>query len=98
MHGFSTKWKISATDSSGNGVMLFVMKGIPSKLLHEYKSNSSVKTIFIEINLRWKKGLLSCSYNPNFTILTNYIQNISRGIDFYSSKYNNVIVPWDFNT
>ena len=49
--------------------MLFVREEIPSKLLSEYKPNSSVENIFIEINLRSKKWLLPCSYNPNLTIL-----------------------------
>ena len=56
-------------NSSGGGIMLFVREEIPSKLLSEYKPNSSVENIFIDINLRSKKWLLSCSYNPNLTIL-----------------------------
>ena len=78
-------------------LLLFVRQEIPSKLLSQYKSNSSVENIFIEINLRSKKWLLSCSYNPNLTLLNNHIQNISRSLDFYSSKYDNFIVLWDFN-
>ena len=35
--------------------MLFFMKKISSKLLSEYKPNSSVENKFIEINLRTKK-------------------------------------------
>ena len=77
--------------------MLFVRDEIPSKLSSEYKANSSVENIFIEINLRSKKGLLSCSYNPDLALLNNHIKNISRGLDFYSSKYDNFIVLRDFN-
>ena len=77
--------------------MLFAMEEIPSKLLREYKPNSPVENIFIEINLRSKKWLLSCSYNPNLTLLNNHIQNISRGLDFSSSKHDNFIVLRDFN-
>ena len=72
--------------------MLFVREEIPSKLLCQYKPNSSVENILIEINLPSKKWLLSCSYNPNLTLLNNHIQNISRGLDFYSPKYDNFIV------
>ena len=77
--------------------MLFFREEIPSKLLSQYKPNSSVGNIFIEINLRSKKWTLSCSYNPNLTLRSNHIQNISRGLDFYSSKYDNFIVLGDFN-
>ena len=94
--GFSVPFRLDR-NSSGGGIMLFVREEIPSKLLSQYKSNSSVENIFIEINLRSKKWLLSCSYNPNLTLLNNHIQNISRSLDFYSSKYDNFIVLWDFN-
>ena len=77
--------------------MLFVRKKIPSKLLSEYKPNSLVENTFIEINIRSKNWFLSCSYNPNLTLLNNRNQNISRGLDFYSSKYNNFISLGDFN-
>ena len=58
----------------------------------------SIHLIFplTEINLRSRKWLLSCSYNPRWTLLNNHIQNISRGLDFYSSKYDNVIVLGNF--
>ena len=72
--------------------MPFVREEIPSKFLRQYKPNSSVENIFTEINLRSKKWFLSCSYNPNLTLLNNHIQNISRVLDFYSSKYDNFIV------
>ena len=48
-------------NSSASGVMLFVREEIPSKLLSEYNENSAVENIFIEINLRSKKCLLSKS-------------------------------------
>ena len=35
--------------------------------------------------------------NPNLTPLNNHIQNISKCLDFYSSKYNNFIVLGNFN-
>ena len=53
--------------------MLFVREEIPSKLLSEYKPNSSVENIFIEINLRSNKCFLSGTYNPNLTLLNNHI-------------------------
>ena len=37
-------------------------------------------------------------YNLNSTILNHHIQNISRGLDFYSSKYDKFYrSPRDFN-
>ena len=73
------RWRVLALhfkldrNSSGSGIMLFVREEIPSKLLSEYKPNSSVENIFIEINLRSNKWLLSGTYNPNLTLLNNHI-------------------------
>ena len=70
---------------------------IPSNRLSEYKANGSVENVFIEINLQSKKRLLSCPYNPNLILLNNHIQNKSRGLDFYLSKYDNFVVLAYFN-
>ena len=78
---FSSPFQLDR-NSSASGIMLFVREEMPSKLLSEYKWSSSVENIFIEINLRSKKWVLSCFYNPNLTLLNNHIQNISRGLDF----------------
>ena len=93
IEGFSTPFQFDR-NNSGGGIMLFVRGKIPSKLISEYKSKSSVENIFTEIS---RKRLLSCSYNPNLTLLNNHIQNISRGLDFYSSKYDHFLVFGDFN-
>ena len=37
-------------------------------------------------------GLLSWFYNLNSTLLKNHIKNLSRGLDFYSSKNDSFIV------
>ena len=51
----------------------------------------------MKINLLSNEQLLSCSYNPNLTLLNNHIQSISRSLDFYSSKYNNFFDLGYFN-
>ena len=51
--GFSSPFRLDRNNLAG-GTMLFAREEIPSKILSEYKPNSSVKNIFIEINLRSK--------------------------------------------
>ena len=53
--------------------------------------------MFIEINLRKKKWLLSCSYNPHRSKIVNHLNEIGRHLDSYSSKYDNYILMGDFN-
>ena len=64
IEGFNVPFRLDR-NSSGGGITLFVREEISSKLLSKYKPNSSIESIFIEINLWSKKRLLTCSYNPN---------------------------------
>ena len=42
--------------------------------------------------------LISGSYNPKLSHIKNHLQEIGKGLQYYSSKYNNFIVLGDFNT
>ena len=72
--------------------MLFVREGIPSKVLPNINPSDNIQNIFVEINLRSKKWLISGSYNSNVGLIQNHTVNLSKNIDFYSSKYENFIV------
>ena len=52
---------------------------------------------FVEIKLRSRKWLLSCSYNLNTHLVADHLHSIGRGIDFCSSKYDNCIILGDLN-
>ena len=52
--------------------------------------SGNIEHIFVEINLRSKKWLISGSYNPNVGLIQNHTV-------FYSSKYENFFVIGDFN-
>ena len=77
--------------------MLYIREDIPSKSLTEIKLDNEIENIFIEINLRSKKWLISGSYNPKLSHIKNHLQEIGKGLDYYSSKYKNLIVLGDFN-
>ena len=67
-------------------------------MLKEYTPEKPVENLFVEINLRSRKWLLSCSYNPKTNLTADYLHCIGRGTDFYSSKYDNFVVLRDLNT
>ena len=68
--GFSVPFRLDK-NSLGGGIMLFVREETPSNLLSQNMPNTSVENVFIEVELQSKKWLLSCSYNPNLTLLTH---------------------------
>ena len=53
----------------GGGIMVFIREDIPVKFLSaESKPNEG---LYIEVNVRKKKWLLSCSYNPSYNNINN---------------------------
>ena len=42
---------------------------------------------FVEINLRKKKWLLCCSYNPHKNSISTHIDFLRRELDLHSSNY-----------
>ena len=96
LEGFTPPYRIDKT-AHGGGLMLFVREDIPSKLLPNVNPSFNIDNIFVEINLRSKKWLISGSYNPNVSHIQNHTVNLSKNLDFYSSKYENFIVRGDCN-
>ena len=85
-------------NTNTGGLLLYVREDIPCKILKEYTPEKPIENLFVEINLRSRKWLLSCSYSPKTNLIADHLHCIGRGIDFYSSKYDNFIVSGDVNT
>ena len=90
LDGFTPPYRLDRKQH-GEGIMLFIREGIPSKLLNTDTSFG------VEINLRSKKWLISGSYNTHLNSIQNPLVQLSKKFDFYSSKYENFIVLVDFN-
>ena len=56
-----------------------------------------IEGIYIELTLRKKKWLLSCSYNPNKNKISNHLEALRRSLDLYSAQYEDIIIFGDFN-
>ena len=78
LNGCSTPFRLDRNAHRG-GILLYVREDIPSKLL--LVEENSIEGFFVEINLRnKKKWLISCSYNPPKTSLSNYIAALSKSL------------------
>ena len=93
--GFATPFRRDRNEFGG-GIMVFAREDIPSKLIS--KETLDIEGIFIELNFRKKKWLLSCSYNPNKNTITDHLEILRRNLDLYSAHYENFIIIRDFNT
>ena len=59
--------------------------------------NLPAECFFVEVNLRKKKWLICCSYNPNKNNIKPHLNIISRNLDLYTSLYENLFILGDFN-
>ena len=82
---------------NGGGIMLYIREDIPSRLIEKKLRNNS-EYFFVEINLRKKKWLLCCSYNPHKNSISTHIYFLRRELDLHSSNYEKFILLGDFNS
>ena len=95
LNGYSTPFRLDR-NAHGGGILLYVPEGIPSKLL--LVEENPIEGFFVEINLRNKKEwLISCSYNPPKTSLSNHIAALSKSLDLFTTKYERLPFLGDFN-
>ena len=51
----------------------------------------------MEINIRKKKWLLCCSYNPHKNNVCNHLYHLNKALDAYL-KHNNLLILRDLNS
>ena len=82
---------------NGGGIMLYIREDIPSRLIEKKLRNNS-EYFFVEINLRKKKSLLCCSYNPHKNSISTQIDFLRTELNLHSYNYENFILLGDFNS
>ena len=73
IHGFATPYRFDRTLHSG-GILLYITEDISSKILKFQPVQNNFESFFAEINVRKKKWLLSCSYNPTRKNIVNHVK------------------------
>ena len=82
LDGFSRPYRLDSCANRG-GMFLHVRDDISSFLLTEYKLQDNTECLFIEIDIRKKKWLFCCSYNPNKNNISKHLHCLSKGLDTY---------------
>ena len=94
IEGFSTPIRLDR-NITGGGIMLFSREGIPIKLLS--LDAALIESFYVEINLRKKKRVLNCSYNPDKSNISMHLSALRKSLDLYSTQYENFVTLGDFN-
>ena len=94
IEGFTTPYRLDQ-NGSGGGILVYIAEDIPSKLIPTELSNKEV--FFLELDLRKKKWVLCCSYNPHSNFIETHMDTIGKVINSLSARYENFVLISDFN-
>ena len=83
-------------NGSGGGILVYIREVRPSKSIPTDFSNW--EGLFLELNLRKKKWVSCCSYNPHNNFIGTHVDSIGKAIDSLFARYENFILIGGFNT
>ena len=81
----------------GGGIFLYIREDIPARLLTTFVPED-FEGFFVELNLRKKKILMCCSYNPAKSNISTHLSIVGRSLDSYMSSYDNFLVIGDLTS
>ena len=97
MDGFIEPFRLDRT-RNGGGILLYVKNNITATLLTSYTLPEDIEALFVEIVIGNFKWLFCCSYNPHKSMITYHLQEIGKGLEFYTSNYEKILLMGDFNS
>ena len=77
--------------------MIYVKEDIPSKILAKHVLPTDIEALFIELNFRKCKSLLSGIYHPPSQSDQYFFDKLDNALDVYSN-YENILLVRDFNS
>ena len=92
IEGYSRPYRLDRTDRGG-GLLLYVRQDIPSKLI---KKEENYEAMFVEINLKKQKWILSCTYNPDVKDINPFLDKLQISLDSLGN-YDKLLLLGDFN-
>ena len=85
IEGYGPPYRLDR-NSHGSGILGYVREDIPCKVIP--MKNCTIEGLFLELNLRSKKWLISCSYNPHRTFISHDLNSIGKNLDLLSGDFN----------
>jgi len=89
-------YRLDVTDKKG-GLLVYVDKNLPSRLLSLFKLPVDIQAIPIEVASAKQKWLIVSIYRPPSKNLKYFLSNITEMIDYYLQTYENFLILGDFN-
>ena len=81
----------------GGGLILYINENIPCRPLNDHPTFPNLELIAIEIHQNKRRWLFIGMYKPPSQSDREFTNRLSSIIDYYSPKYENLILIGDFN-
>ena len=95
--GYSNPHRRDRCVGGGGGLLMYVNENIPSRILRIHESPDDIEILSVEINLKKQKWCILGIYRPPSMQKQYFIDHLSRVLECYSRKYDNIIILGDFN-
>ena len=82
----------------GGGISVHFRNNIAAKLLKLENLPSDMEAIFTEMNIKSKKWLLCCTYNPKKYLIENHLRQLQKQLEAPSERHEHFLIMGDFNT
>ena len=82
----------------GGGIILFKWDDLPCHELSSHKLPNDIECTFLEMTIRKSKWLIVGGYNPHKEKISNFLKYVSRELDKYLPKYENLLLLGDWNS
>ena len=88
IEGFCTPYRLDR-NSKGGGILLYVREDIPSNLITI--DINLRESFYVELNLRYNKWLINCSYNPHKSLIGYHLDAVNKTLDLtlFNIRQNN---------
>ena len=94
--GLSMPYRRDRNDYSG-GIFVYFRNKITAKFLKLEYLPTDIEPIFIEMNIKSKKWLFCCTYNPNKSLIENHLRQPQKQLPSSSERYEHFLIMGDFN-
>ena len=92
LHGYSEPFRLGRNQFCGS-LLVFLRENMTCSILNI--KQLTIEALLIELNLRKRKWLLCCSYNPHKNLIVAHLRETHIALDVLSSKYENIIIIGD---
>ena len=79
-------------EANGGGILVYFRNNITAKLLNFENLPSDIDAIFTEMNIKSKKWLLCCTYNPKKSLTENHLRQLQKQLGASSERYKHSLI------